>query len=213
MGAAKPDFKLGKIEVVKISDLKINPENPRFIRDEKFKQLKERLKSHPEHLGQRPIIVDSDLMILGGNMRYRAAKDLGWIEIPISRAENWKPEDLKEFIITDNLGFGEWDYDLLYNEWDADYLEGIGMDLPHSADDREEMGNPENEQSEKPFATELDQESNYIVLKFTKDIDWIQAKTLFGIKTETAKRPNGKAWSSGVGRVIEGVEAIRKLQK
>jgi len=73
------------------------------------------------------------------------------------------------------------------------------------------MSNPNNIDTKNIFATELDRESNYIVLKFDNDIDWIQAKTLFGLKTETARRQNGKPWSSGIGRVLNGTEAINKL--
>jgi len=86
------------------------------------------------------------------------------------------------------------------------------MDVPYTDDDVEEMNNPMNEQSEKPFATELDTQSNYIILKFDTDIDWIQAKTIFGLKTETARRSNGKAWSQGIGRVINGTKAIKNIQ-
>ena len=79
-------------------------------------------------------------------------------------------------------------------------------------DDIKELKNPDNKESENPFATELDRESNYIVLKFETDIDWLQAKTLFGLQTETARRSNGKAWSSGIGRVLNGIEAINKIK-
>ena len=85
------------------------------------------------------------------------------------------------------------------------------MDVLLSDDDIEEMNNPNNEETENVFATELDKNSNYLVLKFETDIDWIQAKTVFGLQTETSRRSNGKAWSKGIGRVLNGAEAINKL--
>jgi len=197
---------------VKIKDLKPNPNNPRFIRDEKFNKLKKSIKEFPEMLKLRPIVVDDNMVVLGGNMRLKALTDLGVKEVEIIKAKDLTEDKKKQFIIKDNVGFGEWDWDMLANEWDAELIGDWGMDVPYTEDDIKEMNNPMNEQSEKPFATELDSQSNYIILKFETDIDWIQAKTLFGLKTETGRRANGKAWSQGIGRVLNGVEAISKIQ-
>ncbi len=164
-------------------------------------------------LEKRPIVVDQDMIALGGNMRLKACREAGVEEVWIDMAEDWSEEKKKEFIIKDNVGFGEWDFDALANEWDLELITDWGLDVKIDADDVEEMNNPENEDTENVFATELDSESNYIVLKFSKDIDWIQALTLFELKTETARRANGKPWSKGVGRVIDGAEAINKLTK
>lgn len=200
------------MERVDIKKVLPNPDNPRFIKDYKFEKLVKSIKEFPEMLDLRPIVVNQDMIVLGGNMRLKACEEAGLKEVPIIFADNLTPEQEKEFIIKDNSSFGEWDWDLLANEWDVDQLNEWGMDVPYTEDDIEEMGNPMNEQSEKPFATELDTQSNYLILKFDTDIDWIQAKTLFGLKTETAKRANGKPWSQGIGRVINGVEAINKIQ-
>jgi hypothetical protein len=132
--------------------------------------------------------------------------------VHIDIAKGWTEEQKQEFIIKDNSSFGEWDWDTLANEWDTEKLDEWGLDLPFSKDDITEMNNPSNLDTEKTFANELDDESNYIVLKFDKDIDWIQAKTIFGLKTETARRANGKEWSSGIGRVLNGIEAINKIK-
>jgi hypothetical protein len=202
-----------KIEKVKISKVKPNPNNPRVIRDAKFKKLVQSIKDFPEMLEIRPIVVDKNNMVLGGNMRLRACQKAGLTEVAIIKADQLTEEQQREFIIKDNIGFGEWDWDALANTFDAEDLESWGMDLPYNDDDVIEMNNPYNEETENVFATELDSESNYIVLKFTKDIDWIQAQTLFELKTETARRSNGKAWSSGIGRVVNGTEAIMKLKK
>lgn len=200
------------MERVDIKKVKPNPDNPRYIKGDKFDKLVKSIREFPQMLELRPIVVNQDMVVLGGNMRLKACQEAGIEQVPIIFADNLTPEQEKEFIIKDNSSFGEWDWDLLANEWDVDDLNDWGLDVPYTEDDIEEMGNPMNEQSEKPFATELDTQSNYLILKFDTDIDWIQAKTLFGLKTETAKRANGKPWSQGIGRVINGVEAINKIQ-
>ena len=180
---------------LEINKLKPNQNNPRVIKDDKFKKLVKSIKEFPEMLELRPIVVDEDMTILGGNMRHKACIEAG----------------LKEFIVKDNVGFGEWEWDILANQWDSVQLTEWGLDVWINEDDIKEIQNPENQESENPFATELDRESNYIVLKFDNDIDWLQAKTIFSLKTETARRANGKPWSSGIGRVLNGAEAINKL--
>jgi len=196
---------------LEINKLKPNKENPRIIKDYKFKKLVKSIKEFPEMMELRPIIVDEDMTILGGNMRYRASIKAGLKEVPVKIAKDLSDEQKQEFIVKDNVGFGEWEWDILANEWDSKILDKWGLDIPFTEDDVEEMSNPNNIDTENIFATELDRESNYIVLKFDNDIDWIQAKTLFGLKTETARRQNGKPWSSGIGRVLNGTEAINKL--
>ena len=197
---------------VKISKVKGNPSNPRIIKNDKFKKLVKSIQEFPEMLKLRPIVVDEDMMVLGGNMRLKASKDAGLTEVWIDIAEGLTEEQKKEFIVKDNVGFGEWEWDILANEWDSSKLAEWGLDVWENEDDIQEIRNPENKESENSFATELDRESNYIVLKFEIDIDWLQAKTLFGLETEVARRSNGKAWSSGVGRVLNGVEAINKIK-
>ena len=197
---------------VKISKVKGNPSNPRIIKNDKFKKLVKSIKEFPEMLKLRPIVVDDDFMVLGGNMRLKASKEAGLTEVWIDIAEGLTEEQKKEFIVKDNVGFGEWEWDILANEWDSSKLTEWGLDVWLNEDDIKELKNPDNKESENPFATELDRESNYIVLKFETDIDWLQAKTLFGLQTETARRSNGKAWSSGIGRVLNGIEAINKIK-
>ena len=193
---------------LEINKLKPNKDNPRIIKDYKFKKLVKSIKEFPEMMELRPIIVDEDMTILGGNMRYKASIEAGLKEVPVKIAKGLTEEKRQEFIVKDNVGFGEWEWDILANEWDSKNLDKWGLDIPFTEDDVEEMSNPNNIDTENIFATELDRESNYIVLKFDNDIDWIQAKTLFGLKTETARRQNGKPWSSGIGRVLNGTEAI-----
>jgi len=119
-----------KIQTVKISSVKLNKDNPRFIKDDKFKQLVKSIKEFPEMLKIRPIVVNNDNMILGGNMRLKACKEAGLKEIHIIKADDLTEEQQKEFIIKDNVGFGQWEWDMLANEWDNEQLEDWGLDLP-----------------------------------------------------------------------------------
>ena len=114
---------------VKISQVKTNPKNPRIIKDHKFKKLVQSIKDFPEMLEKRPIVVDENMIVLGGNMRLKACLEAGLKEVWIDVA-NWTEEQKQEFIIKDNVGFGEWDWELLANEWEPDLLDKWGLDLP-----------------------------------------------------------------------------------
>jgi len=104
--------------------------NPRTIREEKFRLLVKSVREFPEMLHIRPIVVTDGMRVLGGNMRLRACIEAGLTEVPIIRAGNLTPEQQREFIIKDNVGFGEWDWEALGNEWDADQLADWGLDVP-----------------------------------------------------------------------------------
>lgn len=114
---------------VNIAKLKENPENPRYIKDSKFKKLVKSIKEFPEMLEKRPIIVDENMVVLGGNMRLRACKSAGLFEVWIDKAIGWSEEQKREFIVKDNVGFGEWDWDILANDWDASDVESWGLDV------------------------------------------------------------------------------------
>ena len=117
------------MEIRKISEIKLNPNNPRLIKDDKFKKLVQSIKDFPEMLNIRPIVVNQDMIILGGNMRYKACKEAGLKEIPIIITDLTE-EQQREFLIKDNTSGGEWDWDVLANEWDSEQLEAWGLDLP-----------------------------------------------------------------------------------
>jgi len=134
-----------KIEKVKLSEIKPNPNNPRIIKDEKFKKLVKSIKDFPQMLELRPIVVDENNIILGGNMRFKALKEAGHTEVSIVRANDLTSEQKDEFIVKDNVGFGEWDWDTLANEWDADKLEDWGLDLPVDLSVQEELESEEDE--------------------------------------------------------------------
>jgi hypothetical protein len=122
---------------MKTSQLKSNPKNPRIIRDDKFKKLVASIEGFPEMMEKRPMVcvtdVDGKLFPLGGNMRLRAIQELGMKEIPdtwVTLADDWTEEKRAEFTIKDNASFGEWNYDDLANEWDAEQLSDWGVDVP-----------------------------------------------------------------------------------
>jgi len=118
------------IEEVNIKLVIPHPNNPRLIKDDKFKKLVKSIKEFPEMLNLRPIVVDDNYVVLGGNMRLRACIEAGLKRVPIIKASALTAEQQKRFIITDNVGFGEWDWDMLANEWDQDELIDWGLDLP-----------------------------------------------------------------------------------
>lgn len=119
-----------KAELISISKIKANPNNPRIIKDDKFAKLVKSIQEFPKMLELRPIVVNDDMIVLGGNMRLKACKEAGLKEVPVIKASDFTEEQQKEFIIKDNVGFGEWDWNDLANNWEADKLEEWGLDIP-----------------------------------------------------------------------------------
>jgi hypothetical protein len=115
-------------EVVKISEVKLNPNNPRLIKDDKFKKLVQSIKDFPEMLNIRPIVVNKDMIILGGNMRFKACKEAGLKEVPIIITD-LSQDKQREFLIKDNTSGGDWDWEIIANEWNSEQLEAWGLDL------------------------------------------------------------------------------------
>lgn len=118
-----------------IAEIKPNPKNPRVIKDDKFKKLVESLRTFPEMLDKRPLIcvtdpVDGLIFPLGGNMRLKAAQKLKMAKLPVEMADDWTEEQRQEFIIKDNVGFGEWNYEELSADWDVEQLAEWGLDVP-----------------------------------------------------------------------------------
>jgi DNA modification methylase len=118
------------VKLVKIGSVKGNSRNPRFIRDEKFKKLVASLVEFPEMATLRPLVVDENMTVLGGNMRLKAMQELKWKEVPIVVAENLTDAQKDEFVIKDNVGFGDWNWEQLANEWDAEELTRWGLEIP-----------------------------------------------------------------------------------
>lgn len=141
-----------KIELVPIGSIHKNPKNPRIIKDDKFKNLVKSIKDFPQMLFIRPVVIDSENMILGGNMRYEAAKEAGRTDIPIIIADDLTEDQKREFIIKDNVSGGDWDWAELANEWDKGMLVEWGFDeyvFGIQIDDPEEDEDPEQPKEKK----------------------------------------------------------------
>ena len=121
---------MSKHKKISIDKILINPNNPRLIKDDKFKKLCKSIQEFPEMLELRPIVVNKDMIVLGGNMRLKACQEIGLTEVPIIVAENLTEEQQREFLIKDNVSGGEWDWDILANEWEVEQLEEWGLDVP-----------------------------------------------------------------------------------
>ena len=119
-----------KIELINISELTVNPNNPRVIKDEKFEKLVQSVKDFPDMLKLRPIVVDENNVILGGNMRFKACKAAKLKQVHVMKASELTEAQKREFIIKDNVSGGEWDWAMLQNEWDTDQLDAWGVDFP-----------------------------------------------------------------------------------
>ena len=153
---------------VKISEVKSNPNNPRIIKDDKFEKLVKSIKEFPEMLNIRPIVVNTDMVVLGGNMRLKACKEAGLKEVAIIKAEDLTEEQQKQFIIKDNVGFGEWDWEMLSNQWDSEELEEWGLSIPNfnsnvNLDDFFEEGPIESVDGKKKIVLEYVEEEYNLV--------------------------------------------------
>jgi DNA modification methylase len=118
---------------MKLKDIKPNPNNPRVLRDDKFQKLKQSIKEFPKMLSLRPMVIDENNVVLGGNMRLRALQELGFTDIDeawVKRSSDLTEEEKKRFIIADNVAFGEWDWDTLANDWEVVDLEAWGLEIP-----------------------------------------------------------------------------------
>jgi len=161
------------IQKVKITDIFSNPNNPRLIKKEKFDKLVKSIEEFPEMLKLRPIVVNSDMHILGGNMRFKACEQLGLKEVYIIKAENLTDKQLQQFVIIDNVGFGEWDWDILANAWDTKELKDWGMDVWQN--------NTEN----VDYINNGDENSEWVDMPdFEKGDGYIQCNIIFATETE-----------------------------
>lgn len=138
---------------MKLSDIKPNPDNPRVLRDDRFQKLKKSIQEFPKMLSLRPMVIDNQNHVLGGNMRLRALQDLGYKEIPddwVRRADDLTDDEKKRFIIVDNVSFGEWDFDELANNWDLNNLSDWGLDIPNFEQESEKQGTASDDNYEIP---------------------------------------------------------------
>ena len=122
-------------QLIDIKTVKKNPNNPRIIKDDKFVKLVNSIKEFPKMLEIRPIVVNADMVVLGGNMRLKACIEAGLKEVPIIKADDLTEDEQRQFIIKDNVSGGEWDWEMLSNEWDVDLLDDWGLEVPTFATD------------------------------------------------------------------------------
>lgn len=134
---------------MKLADLKPNPDNPRTASQEDIEKLKNSITDLPKMMRLRPIVVDKDNVIVGGNQRYNALKELGKTEIPdewVAKADDFTAEELRRFIVQDNVSSGSWDWDALGNQYEVQELDAWGVDLPETL----KPGEPDVEEDEAP---------------------------------------------------------------
>jgi ParB-like chromosome segregation protein Spo0J len=162
-----------QVKHVDIKSIKLNPNNPRLIKDDKFKKLVQSIKDFPEMLDIRPIVVNQDMIILGGNMRYKACQEAGLKEIPII-VTDLTEEQQREFLIKDNVSGGEWDWDMLANEWEVEQLDAWGLEVPlgQQIDELEE-----GEEILLEQAIQLKPKREYVVIMCDEEnSDWDELK-------------------------------------
>ena len=140
---------------MKVSDIKLNPDNPRIIKDDKFKKLVKSMQEFPEMAEVRPVVINEHNVILGGNMRFKAMVEAGWNDIPVTKVKGWTKEQEQEFIIKDNVSGGEWDWDQLANGWDVQDLDEWGLDVPGFAGDVEVEEDEAPDVSQEPPVSKL----------------------------------------------------------
>lgn len=190
------------ITTAKISEVKANPNNPRIIKDDKFKKLVQSIKDFPEMLNLRPIVVNGDMVVLGGNMRLKACKEAGLKEVPIIKAEDLTKEQQREFIIKDNVGFGEWDWDEIANNWDAEQLDAWGLEVPvNDKIDKAEDG----EVIEFEQSIQLEPPKEYIlIMAEPNSVEWEEVKEMLKLKmVRRGGYKEGSAFDSvGIERVL-----------
>ena len=168
------------MELIKISQVRPNKDNPRIIKDYKFKKLVQSIKEFPEMLKLRPIVVNKEMVVLGGNMRLKACIEAGLKEVWILKAEELTEAQQREFIVKDNVGFGEWDWDILANEWDANLLEDWGLDLPI---DEQIDKMEEDDEIELPQSVQLEPPKEYIlIMAEPNSVDWEELKEMLQLK-------------------------------
>ena len=191
------------IQKIKVSEIRPNPNNPRVIKDDKFKKLLKSITDFPQMLELRPIVVNDDMIALGGNMRLKALEHLGIEETYIIKAKDLTDKQEQEFIIKDNVGYGEWDWDQLANEWDVEDLDDWGLDIS-GIDDRID-GMMDGEEIEFEQSVQIEPPKEYIlIMAEPNSVDWEDLKEVLKLKMV---RRGGYKKGSDIGNEI-GLERI-----
>ena len=166
-----------------INEIKPNPNNPRIIKDDKFKKLVKSIQDFPQMLELRPIVIDENNVVLGGNMRLKACIEAGLKDVPVKQAADLTEEQKKEFIVKDNVGYGEWDWDDLANNWDEELLTEWGLDIPNF--ENLDFSNKNQEIDIDQFTNEIS-----IVLKYTNEDYYVVKEAL----SKIAQTPEQAVW-------------------
>ena len=193
-------------QILKISEIKLNPNNPRLIKDDKFEKLVNSIKEFPEMLKIRPIVVNSEMVILGGNMRFKACKEAGLKEIPVIVAKDLTSDQQREFLIKDNVSGGEWDWSLL-NDWDKDELDSWGLDIPIN----DKIDNSiEGEEIEIDKSLQIIPKKEYLIIMADEESDeWEELKSIFNCKLV---RQGGCKIGSTSDKATTGLERVFDLK-
>jgi ParB-like chromosome segregation protein Spo0J len=191
----------------KVSEIKPNPNNPRIIKDDKFNKLVQSLHEFPDMLTKRPLIcytdADKKLVVLGGNMRLKAAKEIGLKELPVILADDWSEEQRAEFLIKDNVGFGEWNWEELKSDWDVEQLTDWGLDIPE-LDKIDKMEEDDVLHLEKSL--QVIPKKEYVLIMADEDSeDWEQIKSIFKCQVV---RQGGCAIGSTSDKATSGLERV-----
>tara|TARA_R100000734_G_scaffold1337_2_gene1418 strand:- start:608 stop:1189 length:582 start_codon:yes stop_codon:yes gene_type:complete len=179
---------------INIDKIKNNPENPRVIKDYKFNKLVKSIKDFPEMMQLRPIVVDENNIILGGNMRYKAAVQAGLKNVYVIQADDLSEKQKKEFVIKDNSSFGEWDWDVLANEWELNELKEWGLDLPRIYFDEDEEPELDKDIFDQELDTYINAKVKQITLYFNADEYEKAVKDLETIRQKESLTDNTQAF-------------------
>ena len=195
------------MDYIAISKVRPNSENPRYIKDEKFKKLVQSIKEFPEMMPVRPIVVNKEMVVLGGNMRLKAMQEAGlekvWVEVV-----DWSEEKQREFIIKDNVGFGEWDWDELANTWEAEELNEWGLDVPFV--EREIDNSKEGDDIKIDKSRQVLPKHEYVIIYANSDSEeWEELKSMFKCRTV---RQGGCKLGSTSDKATTGLERVFNLQ-
>lgn len=199
------------IQKISISKVKPNQDNPRLIKDDKFKKLVQSIIDFPEMLAIRPIVVNKDMIVLGGNMRLKACIEAGLKEVPIIIADNLTDEQQREFLIKDNVSGGEWNWEVLANEWEVEQLEAWGLDVPI---DKEIDDAEDGDEIKIPKSLQVIPKKEYILIMADEDSEeWQELQQIF--KCGLVRQGGCKIGSSSdkVGRGTERVFDLKTFKE
>lgn len=198
------------IKMVALGKLKLNEENPRYITDDKFNKLKESIKAFPEMLKIRPIVVDDDMTILGGNMRYRACLELDIEEVPVLMAKGLTDEQKEEFLYRDNVAFGDWDWSVIKDEnWDKLISWGVNPSY-HDKQTKEEAEIKSTAEVISNMGLKFNEHHDYVVFLFDNQNDWIKLISHLDLP-KIPKSLSPKIKLVGRGRVVDGKKLLKIL--